>query len=622
MKKIIPSVLLLVILAAAAFVFLKKATVHRSRAAELAPAETVFFAQFPDLRRSAERWPKTALAQIWQEKEVQDFLAKPRMAATQFKLWEDKLEQIVRIEPREAFVAVTSIEGTQPRFLAGFSFSGRKKDVEAMLAEPRADLKRAWPAGKSDIATHGGTEIETFTYQDTTIGEAFRDDWYFISNDLELLRRTLDATASGLGSKALAANEVFKKSTARLPAGGDAVLFAQLGTLTERVVSLLVASGQPLDPQQVADLKKMQAVAWGTKFEDSQVRDTLFLLSPGQAKESSLARSTLVFSGPDTLLTYATALPATFEMPAPSLALTAFIPGFAAMEKGLTDKGLKWSDFGKAFGPEFGSIVDWAQNAAQPSALLALDVRDPATAKGFADVFTGGLAGSPAWGRKEEGGTTIYQSPAAAGLFTVSPSMALTDHFLVVGFSPDAVTTALGQLKTGKAVIEESPIFDQASKAVGTPTSGFGYLDLKALFERSYGTLRPFIAMSLAFTPDGAKYLDASKLPTTEAISKHLSPSVYSQSVTADGTLVESVGALTFNQVLVGAVGGAVVAAFPMIENALAGGIKLDPSTFMPSPAAPAVPSVTTPAPVDPAGATPQPSQSGAQSPSPPSHQL
>lgn len=622
MKKVIPGVLLLVALAVAAFVFLKKVTVHRSRAAELAPAETVFFAHFPDLRRSCERWPKTALAQIWQEPEVQAFLAKPRSAAPEMKVWEQRLAQIVRIEPGEAFVAVTSIEGTQPRFVAGFSFAGRKSDVEALLAEPRADLKRTWSAGKSDIAMQGRTEIETFTYQDTTVGEAFRDDWYFVSNDVDLLRRTLDATAAGLGAKALAANEIFKKSTAHLPAGGDAMIFAQLAPLTERVVSLLVASGQALDPKQVADLKKMQAVAWGTKFEDAQIRDTLFLLSPGQASEAALARSTLVFTGANTFLTYATALPATFEMPAPSLALTAFVPGFAAMEKGLADKGLKLNDFGKAFGPEFGSVVDWAQDSAQPSALLALDVRDAATAKGFVDVFTGGLPGSPAWGRKEQDGATIYQSPATPGLFTITPSMALTDRFLVIGFSPDAVTTALAQLKTGKAVIVENPAYAEAVKGVGAPTSGFGYLDVKTLFERSYGIMRPFIAMSLAFSPDGAKYLDASKLPSAGAISKHFSPSVYSQSVSADGTLVESVGSLTFNQVLVATVGGAAAAAFPMIEKTLADGFKLDAATLLPSPPAPPAPSVNGPTPDPTSPKPPRPGQPDAPLPAPQTPQL
>jgi hypothetical protein len=595
MKKVIPGVIVLVALvAAAAFVFLKKTERHHTRATELAPAGTIFFAHFPDMRRTEERWPQTALAQIGQEPEVKAFLAKPRATSPQLKLWDEKLAQLSRIEPVEAFLAVTSIEGNEPRFLAGISFVGRKADVERLLAEPRVDLKRAWPAGKSELTMHGDTEIETFTYQETQVAEAFRDDWYFVSNDLELLRRTIDAVPHGLGAEGLAASELFQAATTRVPADGEALLFAKLGVLTERIVSVLVAAGQTLDPKQIAELKKMQAVAWGTKFEGSQMRDTLFVLSPGNAAEPPLGRSSLAFSNPNTFLTYATTLPPTLEVPESSLALGAFVPGFAGMEKALADKGLKWSDFGKAFGPEFGAVLNWAENSAQPSTLLALDVRDAATARGFVEVFTGGLPGSPAWGRKDQDGATIYQSPATSGLLTITPSAALTERFLVLGFSQPEVAAALEQLKSGQAVISGTRAYGDAVKTVGEPTAGFGYLDLKTLFERSYGMLRPFIAMSLAFSPDAGKYVDAGKLPSTEAISKHLTPSVYSQSVTPDGTLIESVGTLTFNQVLAGTIGGAVAAAFPMIENALSGGLKLDPNMFQlapPSGATPAAPS-------------------------------
>jgi hypothetical protein len=610
MKKVIPGVLVLVAVVAA-FVIFKKRLGHHTRATELVPTETIFFAHLPDLRRSAGRWPKTALAQIGEEPEVQAFLAKPRAQAAEWKEWEAKLARIARIMPGEAFVAVTSIEGPEPRFLAGLSFSGRKAEVESLLAEPRAEFKRAWPAGKSEVTTQGKTEIETFAYQDTTIGEAFCEDWYFVSNDMELLRRTIDAAPHGLGAKALSGNELFQKATPRLPVDGEAVLFAQLGTLTERVVSLLVASGQAPDPKQIAELKKMQAVAWGTKFDGALMRDTLFLLSPGNAAEPPLARSTLAFSGADTFLTYALALPTTFEVPESSLALGMFVPGFAAMEKGLADQGLKWTDLGKAFGPEFGVVVNWAQASSQPSALFAMDVRDGEKARGFVNVFTGGVAGNPPWGREEKDGVTLYQSPATAGLVSVTPCLALTGGFLVLGFSQPEVTGALGQLKSGQAAITAVPAFAQASKDVGAPTSGFGYLDLKTLFERGYGTLRPLIAMSLAFSSDAGKYLDAGKLPSTEAISKHLTPSIYSQSVTPDGTLVESVGTLTFNQVIIGTVGGVVAAAFPMIENAFAGGLKLDPSilSLTPSAPTPAPPSENPPVPPvpEPAISAPEP---------------
>ena len=268
------------------------------------------------------------------------------------------------------------------------------------------------------------------------------------------------------------------------------------------------------------------------------------------------------------------------------------------MEKSLADKNLKWSDFGKAFGPEFGVVGNWMEKASQPSLLVALDVRDPAMARGFVDVFTGDLPGSPAWGNKVQNGATIFQSPASGGLIPITPTAALTDKFLVIGFSEPEIVAALEQLKTGQSAIASTPAYGSVVKTVGTPTSGFAYLDLKSLFERSYGTLRPFLAMQLMFTPDAGKYIDAGKLPEVDVISKHLAPSVYSQSVTEEGTLVESTGTLTLNQVMVGLVGGAVVAAFPMIENSFAGGLKLDPNTFQLTPPTPEPPDKQAPTPV------------------------
>ncbi|MEP6671394.1 MAG: hypothetical protein ABJF10_19685 [Chthoniobacter sp.] len=584
MKKVIPAVIVFVAIAAVGFLYFNKRTVHHIRATELAPAETIFFAHFPDLRRTAERWPKTALAQIGAEPEVKAFLAKPRASAPQMKLWDQKLAQLEHVEPGEAFVAVTSIEGNSPRFIGGFSFAGRKADVDALLAESRAELKKNWPAGKSDLTMQGGTEIETFTYQDTTIGEAFCEDWYFVSNDMELLRHTVDIAGHGLGPLALGENDLFRKSTAHLPADGEVVLFTQVGSISDRIISLLVAAGQAPDPKQIADWKKIQAIAAGTKFEDALMRDTLFILSPGNAPEAPLAQNALALSDANTFLTYSTALPATIDVADTSLGVfRTMVPGFLGFESGLTAKGLKLGDFGKAFGPEFGTLLGWAPGAPQPSTLLTMDVRDAATAKGFVEAFTGGLAGA-AWGRQEKDGVTLFQSPPAEGLIAFTPTIALTDHFAVIGFSQAEVLAGLGQLANGKPAIASSPAFAQAAKSVGTPTSGFGYIDLKTLVERSYGTLRPFLAMTLAFSPDSAKYVDAGKLPGTESISKHLSPAVYSQSVSADGTLIESVGPLTFNQVVGVTVGGAIVAAFPMIENALSGGLKLDPSSLQLSP--------------------------------------
>jgi hypothetical protein len=311
------------------------------------------------------------------------------------------------------------------------------------------------------------------------------------------------------------------------------------------------------------------------------MRDTLFILSPGNTAEAPLAQQSLAFSNADTFLTYSTVLPASIDLPDSSVALAAFLPSLAGWEKDLANQGLKFADFSKAFGPEFGVVINWPQGNPQPSTLLTLDVRDAALAKRFFEAIAGDLTGGTPANREEKDGATIYETPPSAGLAIIPPiDFALNDRFLILGFGKSDVLAALTRLKAGQGTIAANPAFEQATKAVAKPTSGFGYLDLKTLVDRSYGTFRPFLAMSLAFAPDSAKYVDAGRLPGTKAISKHLSPAVYSQSVTADGTLVESVGPLTFNQVIGLSVGGAIAAAFPSIESALGGSIKLDPNSI------------------------------------------
>ena len=610
MKKVIPAVIVLLALATAAFVIFKQTIGSHVPAAMLVPGETLLFVDVPNLPRTAMRWPKTGLAHIFAEPEMQRFLEKARTSEGQAKRMDEKLAQVLRLVPREAFVAVTSIEGTEPKWIAGFAFHGRKRDAEALLADPRAGWKAARPEGKSDIVTHGGTEVETFRTGETVMAEAFKGVWYLVSNDVALLGTTLDACGMKNGAPdALGTRDVFKKATAPLPVDGDALVFAQLGTLTERITSLLVASGQAPDPQQLAEIKRMQAVAWGTKLEGPQIRDTIHLLAPGGKAEPPLPRNALAFSAADTFLYYGLALPAKIEMPDSAGLLGGYLPMLGPIEKALAEQGLTWADLGTAFGPELGLVADWALQDEQPSALIALDVRDQAKARAFVDVFTGAATGTAAWGRAEKDGVTLFQSPAGEGLLPITPVLALTEKFLVLGFSPAAAETAVARLKSGRSVIAQTPGYQGAAKELGHPTAGFGYLDMKTLFERSYGTLRPLIAMSLAFNQDAGQYLDAGKLPGTETISRHLTPSVYSQSVTADGTLVESVGTLTFNQVLIGAIGGGIVAALPMIEGALNSGLKLDPSILqLPQPAPlPAEPDAPISAVITPSEAAPAP---------------
>ena len=60
------------------------------------------------------------------------------------------------------------------------------------------------------------------------------------------------------------------------------------------------------------------------------------------------------------------------------------------------------------------------------------------------------------------------------------------------------------------------------------------------------------LLMGAAFMPAMNNYIDVSKLPSPEVITKHLSPIVSSQRYERDGYMAESVGPVTLNQAAIG----------------------------------------------------------------------
>ncbi len=568
MKKVILAAVLLATIAVGAFFVLKKVVAHRPQAAELVPAETVLFAQIPDTLTSAQRFTKTALWDIFQEPEMQEAFGN----GAGIENW----REVARVLPREAFAAITSIDGTIPKFVAGFAFSGRKKDAEAIAAKWRAGLRQSRPAGKADLKNYGEREIETFTDKDFVIAEAFCDGWYFIADDLELLERTIDRLDGKAAETSLAASDFYKQAIAPLPASPDALLVAQTATMIERVASLVVAAGQENDPKEFDELRKMKAIAATMKFDGANCRDSIFVLRPGAAPEPPLARNAIALSSPATLLYYAMKLPATFELSEKTAPMLALLPGWDAMNARLAEKNLTLADLPKAFGPECGSLVEWAQDTDTASVLLALDVRDSEKAAAFVDVLTSGNAADLAWTKTQQGDATLFT--ATLGEFT--PTIALNGKFVLIGLSAESVTKSLAQMHSGEGRLDSTPAFKSATSAVTAPTSGFGYIDLRTLFERGYGPLKSLLGVGLAFTSEAGQYLDAGKLPSAETISRHLTPIVYSQAATAQGTLIESTGPVTFNQVLLAATAGVIATALPSMEAALADG-SLNPNQLL-----------------------------------------
>jgi hypothetical protein len=476
-----------------AFFLLKRPATQETRSAKLAPAATLFYAQLPDLLESSRRWEKTALYQLWNEPEMQAFMERPRTKLPFFQHVQVITERLQRVAPREGFIAVTSIDGPMPQLVGGFSFSGNQKEAEAFVAEWRAELQKTRPAGKTDLISYSGRDIQTFTDKDLTIAESFHDGWYLAANSLELLQQTIDRHDSkGAAGGSLAENQKFRDTVEQLPEAPDVVVYAELTTFTSRILDLLTASGQKLEPEQIEALRKVQAIAACTKLDGRDFRETVFLLSPGGPNQQPLPRNALALTSPATLLYYVTMLPEKMEIsPTTMMALSLVAPGVGAVQSALSQQGLQINDLGAALGPEMSAVMEWPKTALQPTFVVNFDVRDLAKARAFAEVLTSGKAGTPAWTVEQQHGASVYSLPPQDVLAATSPTLALSDRFATFGFSKEAVSSALVHAASGAEKITARADYKAATKLVQEPTAGFSYVDLRGLLERSYGTLRP-----------------------------------------------------------------------------------------------------------------------------------
>ena len=90
--------------------------------AALLPRETIFVAQIPDFNRARDEWRRCDIYQLYQERAVQDFLRKPLGNAPKTDAASQTLLEIEQLAPRNAFVALTSIDNNNPKIEGGFRF--------------------------------------------------------------------------------------------------------------------------------------------------------------------------------------------------------------------------------------------------------------------------------------------------------------------------------------------------------------------------------------------------------------------------------------------------------------------------------------------------------------------
>ena len=200
-------------------------------------------------------------------------------------------------------------------------------------------------------------------------------------------------------------------------------------------------------------------------------------------------------------------------------------------------------------------LSDWEPGGISlPTFFAAVEVRDAAKARLFAELIAEQMKDGDKLVKKEEAGTTFWSLTTSVPF--AQPTLGINDKHMIFGLNYSTAAAGLRQLKAGGGNLSGSPAFQSSLKTVPPPTVGLLYVDFKTLFERLYEKFKPSLAFALLENPDVAKYFDGAKLPKAETISRHLLPLALTYGPAEQGYVAEGAGSLSLIQTYVPVVGG------------------------------------------------------------------
>ncbi len=560
MKRILPIILALALVAAAVIHFLKQRDsgaldLPKGRAAELAPADTLVFIELPDVPRSSQRWKETSIYKISEEPEWREFVAKWDDFTTQnagAKEVFGVIGEIQRADPAGLFIAMTSFDDKGPKFVGGFPYRGKRSDVQLVVGKLREQMLKSAPAVKSELVKHEGIEIETLTDKNFTAVLAYADNWFFFGSDLEVLKGTL-SRHSGKAPAGLSKVPLFIETVKQGSPEPDLTVFVSWKPILEKIQTMQAA----LNPKasKMPDPYGTEAILYTAKMDGLLMRDRFYARMASPLKITETPDRSLAFSSAATYA-YAFLNAGELEKIVTAMSKDSDVADVQKnVDAALAPKGLKFMDIFTTFGPELAMLSDWEPGGISlPTFFAAVEVRDAAKARLFAELIAEQMKDGDKLVKKEENGTSFWSLTTSVPF--AQPTLGINDKHMIFGLSYSTAATALRQLKAGGGNLNSSPAFQSSLKTVPPPAIGLLYVDFKTLFERLYEKFKPSLAFALLENPDVAKYFDGAKLPKAETISRHLLPLALTYGPAEQGFVAEGAGSLSLIQTYVPAVGG------------------------------------------------------------------
>jgi hypothetical protein len=518
--------------------------------AGLLPRETIFVAQIPDFNRARDEWRHCDVYQLYREPAVQDFLRKPLGNAPKTNAVSETLLEIEQLAPRNAFVALTSIDNDNPKIIGGFQFRGTREEAERIIGKWRSRLMGQNSSLKREKVQYQGHEIETTKTGSLTIATAYNPPWFFVATDPADMHALLDRAdrRSSNPDDRLDKDEAYRAATSRRPSNDVAFFYLQPKTFSQRLAALRTAVGSTPAPGEGTMLEKMRCITGSMRFENGKIHDVLFLGMPKLEENTTLTRSSLSLGSKETFLYLAMLLNLGERMD--TLNQAAAFAGTKIFQA-LSDSGITAADWKAAFGIELGSLANWPSSAHWPSLLVTVPVTDATKAGQIVEALLRAEE-EGSWTPTEKDGVRYFSKQSAASFVAITPTIALSDRILIVGLDPTSVEEAIKRASGSSPELADSQTYKGAARLLPAPTNFFAYIDTAQLYSRLDTSLRPMLLMAAAFVPAVAGSIDPTKLPPPEVITKHLSPIVSSQRYDGDGYMAESIGPITLDQLGIG----------------------------------------------------------------------
>ena len=251
MKRIL---LVLVVFAVAAFAgwyyWNLSQKISSAPVAALLPRETIFVAQMPDFNEAYDEWQHCDIYQLYREPAVQDFLRKPLSKVPKTDAMSRVLREIEQLAPKNAFLALTSIENNNPKAVGGFRFRGSREEAERIIGRWQSGLVAQNSNLKREKMRYQRHEIEVTKTAAFSVATVYDPPWFFAATEVPELEALLDR-ADRRGANAentLDKDDAYRKAISRQPSDCVAFLYLQPNAFSQRLAALRSAVGSTPEP--------------------------------------------------------------------------------------------------------------------------------------------------------------------------------------------------------------------------------------------------------------------------------------------------------------------------------------------------------------------------------------